>query len=137
MFATAELCQIPFMGGWPMAFHTYGEHYDVNFAKSAHAIVVLRFSGVLGVMLCVVWQVFVADDPAKARGITDEELQIITSASGRRPRVQVILKAPALSEDSSIPCNFSEPTGCNCSRRQSYGPSPAVPSRTISSLSAQ
>ncbi|VDP12549.1 unnamed protein product [Heligmosomoides polygyrus] len=64
MFATAELCQIPFMGGWPMAFHTYG---------------------VLGVMLCVVWQVFVADDPAKARGITDEELQIITSASGRRP----------------------------------------------------
>ncbi|WKY07616.1 hypothetical protein Q1695_007239 [Nippostrongylus brasiliensis] len=67
MFATAELCQMPFMGGWPMAFHVYG---------------------VLGVLLCILWQVFVADDPAKARGITEDELQFITNSTGRRPRVQ-------------------------------------------------
>ncbi|PIO60980.1 transporter, major facilitator family protein [Teladorsagia circumcincta] len=67
MFATAELCQVPFMGGWPMAFHAYG---------------------ILGVLLCILWQIFVSDDPANARGITNEEIQVITNAAGRRPRVQ-------------------------------------------------
>ncbi|CAJ0601854.1 unnamed protein product [Cylicocyclus nassatus] len=66
MFATAELCQLPFMGGWPMAFHVYG---------------------ILGVFLCILWQVFVDDVPAHAHGITDEELQVIHN-TGRRPRVQ-------------------------------------------------
>ncbi|KAK5974694.1 Transporter major facilitator family protein, partial [Trichostrongylus colubriformis] len=67
MFATAELCQVPFMGGWPMAFHVYG---------------------VLGVLLCILWQVFVSDDPANAKGITNEEIQVITNSAGRRPRAQ-------------------------------------------------
>ncbi|XGW25359.1 hypothetical protein V3C99_006635 [Haemonchus contortus] len=80
MFATAELCQVPFMGGWPMAFHVYG---------------------VLGVLLCILWQVFVADDPANARGITNEEIQVITDSAGRRPRVQranwgQLLSSPAV-----------------------------------------
>ncbi|KAL6738587.1 hypothetical protein Aduo_012121 [Ancylostoma duodenale] len=67
MFATAELCQLPFFGGWPMAFHAYG---------------------ILGVFLCVLWQVFVDDVPANALGITEEEIQVISNTTGRRPRVQ-------------------------------------------------
>ncbi|PIO54585.1 hypothetical protein TELCIR_24048, partial [Teladorsagia circumcincta] len=43
---------------------------------------------ILGVLLCILWQIFVSDDPANARGITNEEIQVITSAAGRRPRVQ-------------------------------------------------
>ncbi|KJH40969.1 hypothetical protein DICVIV_13065 [Dictyocaulus viviparus] len=68
MFATAELCQLPLFGGWPMAFHTYG---------------------VLGVLLCISWQIFVDDIPAHAIGITEEEVQTIASSTGRRLRVQV------------------------------------------------
>uniref|UniRef100_A0A158P6L8 MFS domain-containing protein n=1 Tax=Angiostrongylus cantonensis TaxID=6313 RepID=A0A158P6L8_ANGCA len=60
MFATAELCQLPLFGGWPMAFHTYG---------------------VLGVLLCILWQIFVEDIPAHALGITDEEVQVITNST--------------------------------------------------------
>ncbi|KAK6746814.1 hypothetical protein RB195_000211 [Necator americanus] len=67
MFATAELCQLPFFGGWPMAFHTYG---------------------ILGVLLCILWQTFVDDVPANALGITDEEVQVITNTGARKPRVQ-------------------------------------------------
>ncbi|KHJ90963.1 transporter, major facilitator family protein [Oesophagostomum dentatum] len=67
MFATAELCQLPFFGGWPMAFHVYG---------------------ILGVLLCICWQVCVDDVPANALGITDEEVQVISNSTGRKPRVQ-------------------------------------------------
>ncbi|KAJ1348313.1 hypothetical protein KIN20_003589 [Parelaphostrongylus tenuis] len=67
MFATAELCQLPLLGGWPMAFHTYG---------------------VLGVLLCILWQIFVDDIPAHAIGITNEEIQVITNSTGHKPRIQ-------------------------------------------------
>ncbi|VDM60409.1 unnamed protein product [Angiostrongylus costaricensis] len=64
MFATAELCQLPLFGGWPMAFHTYG---------------------VFGVLLCILWQIFVDDIPVHALGITDEEVQVITNSTGHKP----------------------------------------------------
>ncbi|CAI4221871.1 unnamed protein product [Auanema sp. JU1783] len=67
MFATAELCQLPFGGGWPMAFHVYG---------------------FMGVLLCILWEIYVEDIPSKARGITDEEVQVITNTGNRKQRVQ-------------------------------------------------
>ncbi|KAK6048895.1 hypothetical protein COOONC_13600, partial [Cooperia oncophora] len=67
MFATAELCQVPFMGGWPMAFHVYG---------------------ILGVLLCILWQVLLLMIPRMPEASLTQKIQIITNSAGRRPRVQ-------------------------------------------------
>uniref|UniRef100_A0A914DR20 Major facilitator superfamily (MFS) profile domain-containing protein n=1 Tax=Acrobeloides nanus TaxID=290746 RepID=A0A914DR20_9BILA len=53
MFATAELCQII---GWPFAFYTYG---------------------VVGLMFCLIWLLWVYDTPAKAKKISTNEINFI------------------------------------------------------------
>ncbi|EPB74178.1 hypothetical protein ANCCEY_06729 [Ancylostoma ceylanicum] len=88
MFATAELCQLPFFGGWPMAFHAYGRFCDYFRFFSCVIPNIVEDLGILGVLLCVLWQIFVDDVPAHALGITEEEIQVISNTGGRRPRVQ-------------------------------------------------
>uniref|UniRef100_A0A7E4ZTC0 MFS domain-containing protein n=1 Tax=Panagrellus redivivus TaxID=6233 RepID=A0A7E4ZTC0_PANRE len=56
MFLTAELCQFNFLGGWPLAFHSYG---------------------IIGVAFCIFWAMSVYNSPSKAKKISDCEIQHI------------------------------------------------------------
>ncbi|PAV81149.1 hypothetical protein WR25_22388 [Diploscapter pachys] len=76
MFATAELCQLPW--GWPMAFHVYG---------------------ILGCVLCVLWFVFVFDTPHDARCISQQEIEHITAnkkKSAKKANWQELLRSPLI-----------------------------------------
>ena len=56
MFLTAELCQINLLGGWPLAFHSYG---------------------IIGVLFCIFWAVYVFNSPSKAKNISTDEVLFI------------------------------------------------------------
>lgn len=47
-------------------------------------------TGIVGVVLCITWHLYVCDFPSNAKNITEEELQAIHGGSGGRvkPRVR-------------------------------------------------
>ncbi|GMT23727.1 hypothetical protein PFISCL1PPCAC_15024, partial [Pristionchus fissidentatus] len=64
MTATAELCQIESLGGWPATFYIYG---------------------VLGVFLCLIWWAFVVDSPEECHSLSTEERNLLVRPGIRRP----------------------------------------------------
>lgn len=61
MFLTAELCVLPWLGGWASAFYIYG---------------------IIGVFFCAAWLLLVTDFPAQSKRIGRAELQLIQGPYG-------------------------------------------------------
>uniref|UniRef100_A0A915DD18 Major facilitator superfamily (MFS) profile domain-containing protein n=1 Tax=Ditylenchus dipsaci TaxID=166011 RepID=A0A915DD18_9BILA len=73
MFLTAELCKVPFLGGWPTSFFLYG---------------------LIGAVFLCVWCPLAADKPRDSKRITAVELAHIEGVGVKRLAISVISKTP-------------------------------------------
>ncbi|MFH4976014.1 hypothetical protein AB6A40_002723 [Gnathostoma spinigerum] len=73
MIFTAELCQVPFLDGWPLAFYIHG---------------------FFGLILCILWAYYVKDVPTRYKKITDTELAHIVGNSNGRGQKRKVAEPP-------------------------------------------
>ncbi|VDN27699.1 unnamed protein product [Cylicostephanus goldi] len=64
----AELCASRLQ--WPAVFYSSGENFDKTHFSNLQA----KFTGVLGFLWCIVWQLTVNNSPANTKWISDHEL---------------------------------------------------------------
>ena len=88
-YTTAELCKLPYLGGWPSSFILQGFPRQCLSFWTYESIL-----GILGTLFIVPWSLFVTNRPRECKRITVEEIAHIDGIGLRKRAATVIIRTP-------------------------------------------